>query len=269
MILDEVLDVTPGLIKYSFIDQDFDTSKVNIYTICSIDAHGLTSECSTQIGVVYDILLDKLIIDTISDAGAPIEYPNILIPRKTKTTFTEISYNSLESKFKFRVDNDDTTANLSKGGWTHLAFIRRGEMGYVYEDGRLRKYFDDTTNYTNSGANLRIGGLSLGSGIEDNSYPADQTKFALFKTGGIAPSEQELRKIVIEERKFFGTNVKCTLHGDSDYQIPAVACDTASDTVHVGTGSGRSEFDGLLRINNTTDAITVAVSASNGLVAEE
>jgi hypothetical protein len=34
----------------------------------------------------------------------------LLIPRKTKTTFTEISYNSLESKFKFRVDNDDTTA---------------------------------------------------------------------------------------------------------------------------------------------------------------
>ena len=50
--------------------------------------------------------------------------------------------------------------------------------------------------------------------------------------------------------------------GASDYQIPAVACDTATDTVHVGTASGRSEFDGLLRINNTTDAISVAVSES-------
>ena len=164
---------------------------------------------------------------------------------------------------------DDTTANLSKAGWTHIAFIRRNEMGYFYEDGRLRKYFSDTGNYTNANANLRIGGLSLGSSIEDNSYPADQCRFALFKTGGIAPSELELRQIIMEERKYFGQNVKCTLHGSSDYEIPAVACDTATDTIHIGTGSGRSEFDGLLRINNTTDAITVAVSASNGLVAEE
>ena len=163
----------------------------------------------------------------------------------------------------------DTTINLSKAGWTHFAFIRRGEMGYVYADGRLRKYFGDTTNYTNSGANLRIGGLSLGSSIEDNSYSADQTKFALFKTGGYAPTEKELRVIIKEERKFFGENAKCTLYGASDYQIPAVACDTSTDTIHVGTASGRSEFDGLARINNTTDAITVAISASNGLVAEE
>ena len=165
--------------------------------------------------------------------------------------------------------NGDTTANLSKGGWTHIAFIRRGEMGYVYEDGRLRKYFDETTNYTNANANLRIGGLSLGSSIEENTYKADQTKFALFKTGGYAPTEKELRVIVKEERKLFGENVKCTLYGASDYQIPAVACDTSTDTIHVGTASGRSEFDGLARINNTTDPVTVVVSASNGLVAQE
>tara|TARA_B100000131_G_scaffold303794_1_gene328189 strand:- start:1812 stop:4778 length:2967 start_codon:yes stop_codon:yes gene_type:complete len=165
--------------------------------------------------------------------------------------------------------NGDTDVNLSKAGWTHIAFIRRNEMGYVYEDGRLRKYFSDTGNYTNANANLRIGGLSLGSSIEDNSYSADQCKFALFKTGGFAPSELELRKIVMEERKYFGQNIKCALYGTSNYEIPAVACDTATDTIHIGTASGRSEFDGLLRINNTTDAITVAVSASNGLVAEE
>ena len=83
-IQEDVLDITPGKIKYNFVDQEFDTSKVNIYSICSIDAHGLVSDYSTQIGVVYDILLDKLVVDVISDAGAPIEYPNLLIPRKTK-----------------------------------------------------------------------------------------------------------------------------------------------------------------------------------------
>ena len=109
----------------------------------------------------------------------------------------------------------------------------------------------------------------MGSSIEDNSYAADQTKFALFKTGGHAPTEKELRVIIKEERKLFGENAKCTLYGTSDYQIPAVACDTATDTIPVGTASGRSEFDGLLRINNTTDPVTVVVSASNGLVAQE
>lgn len=83
-ISSNILDITPGEIKYRFVDQEFDTSKVNIYAICSIDAHGLVSDYSTQIGVVYDILLDKLVVDAISDAGAPIEYPNLLIPRKTK-----------------------------------------------------------------------------------------------------------------------------------------------------------------------------------------
>ena len=83
-ILESVLDQTPGNIKYSFIDQNFDPSNVNIYAICSIDAHGQVSDYSTQIGVVYDVILDKTTIDTISLGGAPLEYPNLLIPRKTK-----------------------------------------------------------------------------------------------------------------------------------------------------------------------------------------
>ena len=49
--------------------------------------------------------------------------------------------------------------------------------------------------------------------------------------------EKELRVIIKEERKFFGENAKCTLYGSSDYEIPAVACDTATDTIHVGTAS--------------------------------
>ena len=36
-----------------------------------------------------------------------------------------------------------------------------------------------------------------------------------------------------------------------------------------GTSSGRSEFRGLNRINNTTTAVTTAISASDGFVAEQ
>ena len=63
-------------------------------------------------------------------------------------------------------------------------------------------------------------------------------------------------------------NAKCTLYGTSN-EIKAVAYDDTTDILHVGTSSGRSEFRGLNRINNTTTAVTTEISASNGLVAEQ
>ena len=63
-------------------------------------------------------------------------------------------------------------------------------------------------------------------------------------------------------------NAKCTLHGTSD-DVKALAFDDTNDVLHVGTSSGRSEFQGLTRINNTTTAVTTAISASNELVAEQ
>jgi len=39
--------------------------------------------------------------------------------------------------------------------------------------------------------------------------------------------------------------------------------------LHVGTSGGRSVFQGLRRVDNTTDAVGAAISASNGLVAED
>lgn len=75
---------TPGILELSCIDEDFNTDKVNIYSVCSVDAHGLVSNYSTQIGVVYDILLDETSIDTISISGAPLDYPNMFIKRNTK-----------------------------------------------------------------------------------------------------------------------------------------------------------------------------------------
>ena len=49
----------------------------------------------------------------------------------------------------------------------------------------------------------------------------------------------------------------------------SVSYDQNTDILHAGTSAGRSEFSGLVRINNTTDPITLDVSASGGVVAEE
>lgn len=64
-------------------DKDFDPSKLNIYTICSIDAHGLVSNYSSQIGYLYNYLKNETKADLISYQGAPLFYPNLMIPKKT------------------------------------------------------------------------------------------------------------------------------------------------------------------------------------------
>ena len=51
--------------------------------------------------------------------------------------------------------------------------------------------------------------------------------------------------------------------------MTGLAYDDSDNTIHVGTSSGRSQIQGLNRINNTTTAVTTAISASNGLVAEQ
>ena len=68
---------------YEFLDKDFKPSGFNIYTICSIDSHGYVSNYSDQIAFTYDYFNKKLIYDLVSRAGAPLFYPNLLVPRKT------------------------------------------------------------------------------------------------------------------------------------------------------------------------------------------
>lgn len=58
------------------------------------------------------------------------------------------------------------------------------------------------------------------------------------------------------------------MYGTSE-QATAIAYDNKTDILHVGTTSGRSEFRGLNRINNTTTAVGAVISASDGLIADE
>ena len=71
-----------------------------------------------------------------------------------------------------------------------------------------------------------------------------------------------------DEKVLFQENAKCTLYGSSD-AVTALAYDDDTDLLHVGTSSGRSDFQGLRRINNTTTAVTTAISASDELIVEQ
>ena len=73
--------------KEDFPLEFYDTlekEKINIYALCTIDAHGYVSNYSTQIGVKYNYFTKGLEIDLVSSPGAPLFYPNLFIKRKTK-----------------------------------------------------------------------------------------------------------------------------------------------------------------------------------------
>ena len=101
----------------------------------------------------------------------------------------------------------------------------------------------------------------------DNNHPL-QGSLALLTYELSAPSAEMVKRIYEEEKLLFRENAKCTLYGTSDV-VTAIGKDDITDTLHVGTSSGRSEFRGLNRINNTTTAVTTAIAASDELVAEQ
>ena len=82
-------------------------------------------------------------------------------------------------------------------------------------------------------------------------------------------SQDNARKMYQDEKPLFEKNAKAGIYGSGAGFVTALGYDDVEDTLHVGTSAGRSDFRGLARINNTTTAVTTAISASNGFVAEQ
>lgn len=59
------------------VDPEFFISSDYIYAICSIDAHGMISNYSSQHRVTFDSYKNKLVSEVICDAGSPRQYPNM------------------------------------------------------------------------------------------------------------------------------------------------------------------------------------------------
>ncbi len=93
-------------------------------------------------------------------------------------------------------------------------------------------------------------------------------QMALWRFSHTDISIGQVKKIYFDERRLFAENAKCTLYGTSD-AVTGLAYDDSNNVLHAGTSAGRSEFQGIQRINNTTTAVTTAISASNGFVAEQ
>ena len=149
--------------------------------------------------------------------------------------------------------------------WAQVWCIRRGASHEIWVNGvnkvaaaatvRNVTTTSATDSYLNIGVRYSADNPNLGS-------------IALLRISATVPTEEQIKKMYNDEKHLFATNAKATLYGTSD-AVTALAYDDDTESLHVGTSAGRSVFQGLNRVDNTTDAVGAAISASNGLVAED
>ena len=199
-------------------------------------------------------------------------------------TFFDIAHSASPRFFVAQMYNSDTFwfyMNAGSGGasWN----VDSGIQGKAFWQFVAVKRVGTTFSYSFNGRNFvhqtaagwggNISGgtpyITIGQNYTHSSSHFGTTgKMALWKFSHSDLSIDQVRKIYFDERRLFAENAKCTIHGTSA-PVTAIAYDDKTNIIHAGTASGRSEFQGIQRINNTTTAVTTAISASNELVAEQ
>jgi trimeric autotransporter adhesin len=157
--------------------------------------------------------------------------------------------------------NAKTIGAVTIGTWQFLTYVRKSGVGYAYLNASLNESEADTNNYTSNADVLRVG-------LRTDGYGPYGGSLALWRISATAPSPEQIAKIYEDEKVLFQENAQATLYGSSD-AVTALAYDDTTELLHVGTSEGRSVFQGLRRVDNTTSAVGAAISASNGLVAED
>jgi len=185
----------------------------------------------------------------------------------------QIWQNTQSLRFDVYEDNANTTVTAttamgtSDTAWYFFTAVRRSGVLEMYMQGKLEATTSGTArnvSYTSTGnaPPLTIGARNDGSAGWLNG------KAALIRISGTAPTAEQIRKIYEDEKYLFQEGAACTIDGSSD-AVTALAHDSDTNLLHVGTSAGRSVFQGLRRVDSTTDAVGVAISAQNNLVAEE
>ena len=147
--------------------------------------------------------------------------------------------------------------------WFLYTVVRTNSTLSVYINGELKA---STTN-TQTLSTTTAGHLRIGTRYNE-SNPLTDGHLALFRVTTTAPTPEKIAKMYNDEKYLFQDNAKATLYGTSD-AVTGLAHDDDTNTLHAGTSAGRSDFQGLRRINNTTRAIATAISAADGFIVEE
>ena len=159
-------------------------------------------------------------------------------------------------------------ALIANTNWHHfVCHVSAGGSPKVYVDG-VDKALTVSANAPSTFTFDTDYVLNIGNGRgTDNNLPFGGS-IALLRISATVPTPEQIVKIYDDEKHLFATNAKATLYGSSD-AVTALAYDDDTELLHAGTSAGRSVFQGLNRVNNTTDAVGAAISASNGFIAED
>ena len=147
--------------------------------------------------------------------------------------------------------------------WRCLAVVKSGTTASMFIDGVLSGSVTNASigSFTEADAVTTIGNRN------SHSEPFNGS-LALLRISATAPTAEQIAKIYRDEKVLFQENAKATLYG-TDNRVLALANDDDTGLLHAGTNHGRSVFQGLRRVSNTTDAVGTCISASNNLVVEE
>jgi hypothetical protein len=100
-----------------YIEPEFNKDSTYIYAVCSIDAHAMTSNYSTQFRVSFDRIQNRLIKTLVSPSGAPKQYPNTFLK-------AELSLDSVKStkidRMRIYFDPEYLRVNDRRGRDLHL-----------------------------------------------------------------------------------------------------------------------------------------------------
>lgn len=157
------------------------------------------------------------------------------------------------------------TTVVNDGSWHHVTFITTPTTRVVYVDGKLDVSRVVSAYTTPSNSKYRVGVFRADSGTLNNIFDG---QLALQRLSATVPTAEQIAKMYRDEKHLFQENAKATLYGSSD-AVTALAYDDDTELLHAGTSAGRSVFQGLRRVDNTTDAVTTAISAHKGLVVED
>jgi len=157
------------------------------------------------------------------------------------------------------------SATIQFGKWYHVVALANAATTDIYVNGKLSGTGAGGFNHT-----WPNGYVTLGTRFQEYNSSAYglNGSMALIRLSKSIPSPEQIAKIYEDEKVLFQENAKATLYGSSD-SVTALAYDDDTELLHVGGPQGRSVFQGLRRIDNTTDAVGSAISASNGMVAED
>ena len=169
--------------------------------------------------------------------------------------------------------------SVADGEWHHICAVADWGSSAVqkslYVDGSLAATTSKSVFDLNPIDNWNIGHYTPANTTPSATHIHDG-QLALIKISGGGdgdqrgvPTANQIRKIYEDELALFQPNANCTLYGSSS-DVKAIAYDDDTNILYAGTSSGRSDFRGLKRINNTTNAITggKTISAAKGMVVE-